>query len=123
MSRSQRSAALIMGLLLIGILSPLPLRAADPIETAGMGVGLTAGNVLVIPFKSISVLWGLTAGAMSFVLSGGNAELTAQIWSDVTQGPYLITPEVARRAIGERPELQKKEMSPEAAPSYTPPAR
>ena len=108
MSRSKRFVTLIIGLVLVGILSPLPLRAADPIETAGMGIGLTAGNAIAIPAKTISVLWGLTSGALSFVLSGGNADLTAQIWNDVTQGPYMITPEVARRAIGERPELQKK---------------
>jgi hypothetical protein len=92
----------------MGIFSPLPLRAEDPIEAAGIGVGLTAGNAVVIPAKAVSVLWGLTSGALSFILSGGNVELTKQIWNDVTEGPYMVTPEVARRAIGERPELQKK---------------
>jgi hypothetical protein len=31
--------------------------------------------------------------------------LTRQIWRDTTEGPYLITPDVARKAIGQRPEL------------------
>jgi len=39
------------------------------------------------------------------VATGGNAELTQQIWRDTTEGPYLITPEVAHKAIGKRPEL------------------
>jgi hypothetical protein len=108
MARPKRFRPLIIGLLLTGVLSPLPLKAADPIEAAGIGIGLTAGNALFVPVKSISVFWGLTSGALSFVLSGGNADLTAQIWNDVTQGPYMITPQVARMAVGERPELQGK---------------
>ena len=88
--------------------SPLTLRAADSIEAAGVGVGMTAGNALFVPIKAISVGWGLISGGLSFVLSGGNADLTKQIWSDVTEGPYLITPELAQKAIGERPELQRK---------------
>ena len=108
MNRPKRYAALIATLLLTVILSPLPLLAADSIESAGVGVGVTAGNLMAIPAKSASVLLGLTFGALSFVLTGGNADLTAQIWKDVTEGPYLITPRVARMAIGERPELQKR---------------
>jgi len=101
-------APFITVLVLTVFLSPLPLRAEDPIEAAGVGVGLTAGNAVVIPVKAVSVLWGLTSGALSFILSGGNVELTKQIWTDVTEGPYIVTPEVARMAIGERPELQRK---------------
>ena len=110
MNRRKRNSPLVttlLALLLVVTLSPLPLLAADPIEVAGMGVGLTAGNGLLVPMKGISFFWGLTSGALSFVLSGGNADLTAQIWYDVTRGPYLITPEVARMAVGERPELNK----------------
>ncbi len=51
---------------------------------------------------------GASAGALSFVVTGGDAELTRQIWQDSTQGPYLITPVEARRAIGERPELTRE---------------
>src|SRR5712692_3678192 len=122
MNHSKRFAPSIVGLVLAGLLSPLPLRAADPVEVAGVGVGITAGNAVAIPAKAISVLWGLTSGALSFILSGGNVDLTAQIWRDVTEGPYLITPEVASRAVGERPELdKKKEASPEPVPSPTSP--
>ncbi len=96
-------------LFLIVLLSPLPLRAEDPIEASGIGVGLTAGNAIFVPIKAISVGWGLIAGGLSFILSGGNADLTMQIWNDVTEGPYIITPELARKAVGERPELNKKD--------------
>jgi len=96
-----------IALLIIILLSPLPLFAESSQETVGIGVGLTAGNMWFVPIKAISVVMGLTGGAVSFVLSGGNADLTQQIWRDTTEGPYLITPEVARKAVGERPEIQK----------------
>ena len=54
---------------------------------------------------AIAVVMGALSGALSYVVTGGNAELTQQIWRDTTQGPYVITPEVARMGIGQRPEL------------------
>lgn len=96
-----------IALLIIALLSPLTLPAEDLTENLGVGIGVTAGNMWFVPIKSISFFWGLTEGALSFVLSGGNTELTQQIWQDTTQGPYLITPEVARTSIGERPELKQ----------------
>jgi hypothetical protein len=109
MRHSKKLATIIAAIVVTAILSPRSLKAADPIEAAGVGVGLTAGNAIFVPMKAISVGWGLIAGGLSFILSGGNADLTKQIWSDVTEGPYVITPELARKAVGERPELQKQD--------------
>lgn len=92
----------------IALLAPLPVRAADPIATAGVVTGVTAGNTVAVPAKIISVGTGFIAGALSFILTGGNADLTRQIWSDVTESPWYISPAVARRAVGERPELEKR---------------
>lgn len=97
-----------IALLVTTLLSPPPLSAEDPNEIAGIAVGLTAGNMWFVPIKAISVVMGVTGGALSFVLTGGNAEMTQQIWRDTTQGPYLITPEVAQKAVGDRPELRQK---------------
>jgi hypothetical protein len=95
-------------LLLVSICAfPALSHAEDAIEYAGEGVGLSAGNVLFLPIKAISVGAGLVSGALSFVMTG-NADLTKQIWRDTTEGPYLITPEVARMAVGQRPELAEK---------------
>jgi hypothetical protein len=55
----------------------------------------------------VSVSIGALTGALSFLLTG-NADLTKQIWQDTTQGPYVITADVAKRAVGERPELLEK---------------
>ena len=82
-----------------------PVHAEDAIETAGVAVGVTAGNMWFLPSKAISMSMGALSGALSYVLTGGNAELTKQIWQDTLQGPYVITPSLARTAIGQRPEL------------------
>jgi len=109
MTAMKRISAAFAGLTVgIALIAPLPVRAADPIETAGVATGVTAGNAVAVPAKALSVSVGFIAGALSFILTGGNLELTKQIWRDVTEGPYVITPAVARRAIGERPELEKR---------------
>ena len=108
MSKRINHNSLGIALLITALLLPLPLYAYDSNEMAGIGIGLTAGNMWFVPIKAISVVMGITGGALSFVLSGGNAELTQQIWRDTTEGPYLITPDVARKGIGERPELSQK---------------
>lgn len=89
----------------IFVFAPSPSKAQDAIEAAGVDVGVTVGNAVFLPAKAASVSLGLISGALSFVLTGGNADLTRQIWRDTSQGPYLITPEIAYRAIGRRPEL------------------
>lgn len=92
-------------ILLLSILffSP-PLLASDPVEEATIAVGVTAGNMWFVPIKAISALWGLATGGLAYVVFGGDADMARQIWEDTTQGPYLITPEVARGAIGKKPE-------------------
>jgi hypothetical protein len=91
---------------LIG-LYPARLKAEDAIEKAGVGVGVTAGNLLFLPIKAISVTAGALSGALSFIVTGGDTEVTRQVWQDTMQEPYVITPELARTAIGHRPELQQ----------------
>ena len=85
-----------------------PLRAEDNVEKAGVITGVTAGNVLFIPLKAISFSMGAISGALSFVLTGGDEEVTRQVWRDTLQGPYFITPQLAKKAIGERPEIDIK---------------
>jgi hypothetical protein len=54
----------------------------------------------------MSAAMGAITGALSFVLTGGDDEVTKQVWRDTLAGPYVITPEMAKKAIGERPELK-----------------
>ena len=88
-------------------LSVAEANAEDAIEKAGVAVGVTLGNVLLLPIKAISVTMGAVSGAVSYVVTG-NADLTKQIWRDTSEGPYVITPELARTSVGQRPLLEEK---------------
>ena len=89
-------------------LAPPALRAEDNIEKAGVAVGVSAGNMWFLPIKAIVMSVGAISGALSYVVTGGNAELTQQIWRDTMQEPYIITPELrphrCRPAAGARSE-------------------
>jgi hypothetical protein len=88
-------------------LSVAEANAEDAIEKAGVAVGVTLGNVLLLPIKAISVTMGVVSGAFSYMVTG-NADLTNQIWRDTSEGPYVITPELARTSVGQRPLLEEK---------------
>ena len=93
--------------LALTLLSPPSLKAEDVVENAGVAIGVSIGNVLFLPIKAISMTIGALSGGLSYVVTG-NADLTKQIWQDTTQGPYVITPNLARTSIGQRPELLEK---------------
>ncbi len=105
---AKATGRLLVAALVIASLSQSIVNAEEAIEIAAVDVGVTAGNLVFLPAKAISVLMGGVSGALSFVLTGGNADLTRQIWRDTTEGPYLITPQLARKAIGQRPELRER---------------
>lgn len=98
--------AAAVALLTLTSLAPAHVRAEDVIEKAGVATGVTVGNTIIVPLKAATMLIGALSGALSFIVTGGNADLTQQIWQDTLQGPYLVTPELARTSIGKRPELE-----------------
>ena len=103
-----RFVTLALALTIIGLLSS-PSRAEDTIEKAGVAIGVSVGNLVFLPAKAISTSMGLFFGAVSFVVTGGDTEVAKQMWQFSTAEPYLITPEVARQAIGSRPQLSETE--------------
>jgi hypothetical protein len=107
MSTMRKIPTLLFAVLVLTLtgFSPNSLKAQEPVETAGVAVGVTAGNMWFLPIKAISVTVGALSGALSYVVTGGNLELTRQIWQDTSEPPYLITPKLASRSIGYRPEL------------------
>ncbi len=105
MSKLAKFKALRITFLMIALLLPMSSSANDFTEKAAVGIGTTVGNSIYVPFRGAVFVLGLTVGALSFVLSGGNAEVTQQMWENTIEGPFLITPEMARKAVGERPEL------------------
>lgn len=100
--------AIMLFSLILGVFEPGSARAEDAIEKAGIGVGVTAGNMVFLPAKAISVSIGLISSSVALIFSGGNVDLAEQIFRDTTAGPYLITPALAKKAAGERPELRGK---------------
>jgi len=94
----------------LALIAPTPqgLRAEDNIEKAGVAVGVSAGNMWFLPIKAITIGIGAISGALSYLVTGGNTELTQQIWRDTQQGPYIIDPKLARTGIGQRPEIEAK---------------
>ena len=101
--------AAAVALLTLTSVAPAQLRAEDVIEEAGVVTGVSAGNMWFLPIKYLMVMpVAAVVGGVSFVVTGGNTELTKQIWQDNFQGPYVITPELARKSIGQRPELELK---------------
>jgi len=108
MKRQIRRTAAAIALSALFVSLPLAgARAEDTIEKAGIGVGLTVGNVLFLPLKAVSVSMGLINSSMSLIFAG-NVDLAEQALSDTTAEPYYITPELAKKAVGERPELGGK---------------
>jgi hypothetical protein len=99
--------AAISLLFVLGTLTPSFVRADDAIEKPGVAVGLTIGNAFFLPMKAVSVSMGLISGAASLLFTG-NPALSNQIWTDTLHGPYVITPELAKKAVGERPELDQE---------------
>jgi hypothetical protein len=96
-------------LLLLTVIGFLPahLQAQETItEKEGVATGVTAGNAFAVPLKAVSVVIGALSGVLSFIVTGGDTEVTKQVWRDTTEGPYAITPDVARKAVGKRPELE-----------------
>ena len=110
MTRRIRAGCVTLALAVtLAAIWPSLLRAEDRIEKAGVALGLSVGNMVFLPAKAISTSMGLFFGALSFVLTGGDTEVTQQMWRDSTADPYLITPEIARKAIGRRPELSEND--------------
>ena len=102
-------ALLALAMVLVATLPSLLRAQETTIEKAGVAVGVSVGNVIFLPAKVISTSMGVFFGALSFVLTGGDTEIMRQAWRDSAEGPYLITPEVARKAIGTRPILSETE--------------
>ncbi len=92
-------------LLLCSLLTPPTLFADGFIEEAGVGIGVVAGNLIYVPMKITTMILALPQGFFSWFLSVGNDQLAEQFLDEAMEGPYFITPELARFAIGERPEL------------------
>lgn len=102
-SKNSVSALLLLAALLLTT-SPVKSHAEDLIEKSGAAIGMGVGNLVYVPAKAVSVFIGALSGVLSYVFTGGDTEVAQQVWRDTQTGPYFITPELAKKSIGERPE-------------------
>lgn len=96
-------SAFVLGVLLVAG-APTKSSAEDLIEKSGAAIGMGVGNLVYVPAKAVSVFIGALSGVLSYVLTGGDTEVAQQVWRDTQSEPYYITPELAKKAIGERPD-------------------
>src|SRR5262245_65685137 len=99
----------VVALLLLALIGFLPahLQAGEIIEKEGVATGVTAGNAVAVPLKAVSVVIGALSGVLSFIVTGGDTEVTKQVCRDTTEGPYAITHAVARSPVGNSPEPEQ----------------
>ena len=90
---------------LIAILSPTYLHAESGIDKAGVTTGVTIGNMVFVPLKVVLVGFAAPVAVISWLGSLGDTQQVKEIWKNTTEMPYFISPEKARKAIGERPDL------------------
>ena len=90
---------------LIAILSPTFLHAGEAIDKAGVGLGVAVGNTVFVPVKVVLMGFAAHVAVISWLASLGDTQQVKEIWKNTTEMPYFISPEEARRAIGERPDL------------------
>ena len=98
--------SLVAGFFLLALLAPFNVHADDWIEEAGVGLGVSIGNTIYIPFKAALLSMVLPLSLIAVVTSGGDTEVARQILHNGIEEPYLISPDLARTAIGTRPELK-----------------
>ncbi len=103
---SLKFKSLLGALLLVALLFPPQAHADEWREEAGMGIGMVIGNWIYLPLKASLVALALPQSLIALVTTAGDTEVAKQILQNGIEGPYLISPKVARTAIGKRPELE-----------------
>jgi len=105
MAHCAKLRLLLAAFFLIVFLSPTYLHAGEAIDKAGMRLGVTVGNMVFVPLKVALVGFAAPVAVISWLGSLGDNQQVKEIWKNTTEMPYFISPDQARKAIGERPDL------------------
>lgn len=105
MAHFVKRRSLLVVFFLIAILSPPYLHAEDAIKKAGVATGVTVGNTIFVPLKVLLLGFAAPVAVVSWLGSLGDTQQVKEIWKNTTEGPYFISPDQARKAIGQRPDL------------------
>jgi len=118
---------------LVGVMSgPLYAQTADtntqpaePVgQEAGYGVGAALASVFYIPAKVTYAGFGLLAGGLGYLFSGGRADVANNIIYPAVRGNYVVTPNHLKGTdpiyfVGPAPDAPQPETIA-AAPTTTP---
>ncbi len=96
--------SLVVVFLMIAIMSPAHLHAAEAVNKAGEITGVTVGNLVFVPVKVAIMGFAAPVAVISWLGSLGDTKQVKAIWKDLTDTPYFISPKEASRAIGRRPD-------------------
>jgi len=105
MAHCAKFRLLLAAFFLMVFLSPTYLHAGEAIEKAGVTTGVTVGNMIFVPLKLVLVGFAAPVAVISWLGSLGDTQQVKEIWKNTTEMPYFISPDQARKAIGERPDL------------------
>jgi len=70
------------------------------VEEAGVAYGVSFGNVIYPGFKAATMILAAPQAGLAWLLSLGDTKQVRTIWESQTEGPYYISREQARKAMG-----------------------
>ena len=82
---------------------PRTAWADSSVENVGVALGVVAGNMIYVPMKVSLAAFSIPQGLLSWLFSG-DREQSEEVFRNSLEGPYFITPEIARFAMGYRPD-------------------
>jgi hypothetical protein len=100
-------------------------QSAEPVgQEAGYGVGAALASVFYIPAKVTYAGFGLLAGGLGYLFSGGRADVANNIIYPAVRGNYVVTPNHLKGTdpiyfVGPAPDAPQPETIA-AAPTTTP---
>jgi len=67
-------------------------QGAEETHSVGAYAGAILGDVLYVPGKVIFAGLGAVTSGLAYVVTLGNSETSASIWSATVEGTYVLTP-------------------------------
>ncbi len=70
-----------------------PAAAVTQGEEAGRAIASAALNIVYLPAKAVMAIFGLAAGSVVGLATGGDVRAAYAIWVPTTSGTWFFTPE------------------------------
>ena len=102
MTRTTRTAGVLLACILLVGLHPTPAPAQDESTGAAAGWGAPSAltSLVYAPVKIVYAVGGLVVGGFAWVFSAGDNDVVRTVTTPAVRGDYVVTPEHLR---GKRP--------------------